>query len=125
MINTDISINDHTIFTDKVAGRHRQCPTWIGVMTFEIDTEGEINLPQIVRNGKDQSKLVGNGVILIAENRDGEIVLFDDLASKLRSRWRYCQQVGAKVSNGIVDRLQSFQLRIAIRSPGASIKVED
>ena len=125
MINTDISINDHTIFTDDVAGRHRQCPTWVGVMTFEIDTEGEINLPQIVRNGKDQSKLVGNGVILIAENRDGEIVLFDDLASKLRSRWRYCQQVGAKVSNGIVDRLQSFQLRVAIRSPGASIKVED
>ena len=94
-------------------------------MTFEIDTEGEINLPQIVRNGKDQSKLVGNGVILIAENRDGEVVLFDDLASKLRSRWRYCQQVGAKVSNGIVDRLQSFQLRVAIRSPGASIKVEN
>jgi len=125
MIDTDIGINDHTIFTDDVAGRHRQCPTWVGVVTFEIDTEGEINLPQIVRNGKDQSKLVGNGVILIAENRDGEIVLFDDLASKLRSRWRYCQQVGAKVSNGIVDRLQSFQLRIAIRSPGASIKVED
>ncbi|MDH3868449.1 MAG: hypothetical protein OET08_03685 [Desulfuromonadales bacterium] len=125
MIDTDIGINDHTIFTDDVAGRHRQCPTWVGVMTFEIDTEGEINLPQIVRNVKDQSKLVGNGVILIAENRDGEIVLFDDLASKLRSRWRYCQQVGAKVSNGIVDRLQSFQLRIAIRSPGASIKVED
>ena len=93
-------------------------------MTFEIDSEGEINFPQIVRNGEDQSKLVGNGVILIAENRDGEIVLFDDLASKLRSRWRYCQQVGAKVSNGIVDRLQSFQLRVAIRSPGASIKVE-
>ena len=125
MIDTDIGINDHTIFTDEVAGRHRQCPTWIGVMTFEIDTEGEINFPQTVRNGEDQSKLVGNGVILIAENRDGEIVLFDDLASKLRSRWRYCQQVGAKVSNGIVDRLQSFQLRIAIRSPGASIKVED
>lgn len=125
MIDTDIGINDHTIFTDDVAGRHRQCPTWVGVMTFEIDTEGEINLPQIVRNGKDQSKLVGNGVILIAENRDGEIVFFDDLASKLRSRWRYCQQVGAKVSNGIVDRLQSFQLRVAIRSPGASIKVEN
>ena len=125
MIDTDIGINDHTIFTDEVAGRHRQCPTWVGVMTFEIDTEGEINLPQIVRNGKDQSKLVGNGVILIAENRDGEIVLFDDLASKLRSRWRYCHQVGAKVSNGIVDRLQSFQLRVAVRSPGASIKVQD
>ena len=85
MIDTDIGINDHTIFTDEVAGRHRQCPTWIGVMTFEINTEGEINFPQIVRNGEDQSKLVGNGVILIAENRDGEIVLFDDLASKLRS----------------------------------------
>ena len=125
MIDTDVGINDHTIFTDKVAGRHRQCPTWLGVMTFEIDTEGEINFPQIVRNGEDQSKLVGNGVILIAENRDGEIVFFDDLASKLRSRWRYCQQVGAKVGNGIVDRLQSFQLRVAIRSPGASIKVED
>jgi len=94
-------------------------------MTFEIDSEGEINFSQIVRNGEDQSKLVSNGVILIAENRDGEIVLLDDLASKLRSRWRDCQQVSAKVSNGIVDRLQSFQLRVAIRSPGASIKVED
>jgi hypothetical protein len=93
-------------------------------MTFEIDSEGEINFSQIVRNGKDQSKLVGNGVVMIAENRDGEIVLFDDLASKLRSRWRDCQQGGAKVNNGIVDRLQSFQLRVAIRSPGASVKVE-
>jgi hypothetical protein len=54
-------------------------------MTFEIDSEGEINFSQIVRNGEDQSKLVSNGVILIAENRDGEIVLLDDLASKLRS----------------------------------------
>ena len=93
-------------------------------MTFEIDSEREINFSQIVRNGKDQSKLVGNGVVLIAENRDGEIVLFDDLASKLRSRWRDCQKRGAKVNNGIVDRLQSFQLRVAIRSPGASVKVE-
>jgi len=93
-------------------------------MTFEIDSEREINFSQIVRNVKDQSKLVGNGVVLIAENRDGEIVLFDDLASKLRSRWRDCQQGGAKVNNSIVDRLQSFQLRVAIRSPGASVKVE-
>lgn len=123
MIESDVGIKDHTIFTDEVAGRHRQCPAWICVMTFEIDSEGEINFPQIVRNGEDQSKLVGNSVILITENRDGEIVLFYDLASKLRSRWRDCQQVGAKVSNGIVDRLQSFQLRVAIRSPGASIKV--
>ena len=125
MIDTDIGINDHTIFTDEVAGRHRQCPTWISVMTFEIDSEGEINFSQIVRNGEDQSKLVGNGVFLIAENRNGKIVFFDNLASKLRSRWRDCQQGGAKVNNGIVDRLQSFQLRVAIRSPGASVKVED
>ncbi len=124
MIDTDIGINDHTVFTDEVTGRHRQCPTWIRVMTFEIDSEREINFSQIVRNGEDQSKLVGNGVVLIAENRDGKIVLFDDLASKLRPRWRDCQQGGTKFNNGIVDRLQSFQLRIAIRSPGASVKVE-
>ncbi len=125
MIDTDVGIKDHTIFADEVAGRHRQSPARVSVMAFEIDSEGEINFSQSVGNGEDQSKLFSNGVVLVAENRDGQIVLFDDLASKLGSRWRDCQQGGAKINNGIVDRLQSLQLRIAIRSPGPSVKVED
>jgi hypothetical protein len=38
-------------------------------MTFEIDSEGEVNFSQIIRNGDDQAKLVSNDVALITENR--------------------------------------------------------
>lgn len=99
VIKPDIGIKYRSIFADEVTGRHRQGPALVTVMSFEIDSEGKVNFSQFVRNGKDYSKLVGNDVVLIAENRDGEIVLFDDLASELRSRWRDCQKAGAKINN--------------------------
>jgi hypothetical protein len=52
-------------------------------------------------------------------------VFFDELPGKLRTRWGDCQQGGSAIKNVLMDCLQSFQLRVAIRSPGASVKVED
>ena len=52
MIDTDVGIKDHTIFTYEIAGGHRQRPVWISIMPFEIDAEGEINFSQAVGNGE-------------------------------------------------------------------------
>jgi hypothetical protein len=99
MIEPDIGVKYRSIFTNDVAGRHRQGPALIAVMSFEVDSEGKINFSQLIRNSEDYSILVGNDVVLITEDRDGEIVFLYDLASELRSRWRDCQQAGAKINN--------------------------
>jgi hypothetical protein len=69
MIDADVCIKDYAVFTDKVACWHRQRPAGVSIVTFEIDSEGEVNFSQIIRNGDDQAKLVSNDVALITENR--------------------------------------------------------
>jgi len=53
-------------------------------MACEIDAEGEIDFSQVGGHAENQAELAGNDIVLIAENWNRQIVLLDDLASKLR-----------------------------------------
>lgn len=116
---------DPAVLGYDVAGRHRQLPGIIAVVPLEVNSKGAVNLAQFFRQRENQAEFPGQRIVLVEQNRDRQVEFLDLLPGKLGSNGGDGQQGGAAFENCRVDRLQSFQLRVAIRSPGAPVEAQN
>jgi len=93
-------------------------------MPFEIDAEGKVGLAQFLRQGEYQAESYGQGIALIGEDRKAQIEFFYQLAGKLGATGGDGQQGSAAIEKSLVELLQNFQFRIAVRSPGSPEEVQ-
>jgi hypothetical protein len=70
----------------------------------------------------DQSEDFCHFIARVAENVEGQAVFLDEFAIEFFDLGRNGYQGGAKVRYGACGLLKSFQLQVAVRSPGAAIK---
>jgi len=67
---------------------HRQCPGIITVVCGKIDFKGIVNPLQLFRQGEFYSQACRNGVVRIADDREGEFLLLCDSVVVLFQLWR-------------------------------------
>ena len=113
------------VLGDDVAGRHWQCPGIIAVVSFEVDSERAVNLAQFIRQSENQAEFLGECIVLVNQDRYCQVEFLNLLPGKLGPYRGDGQQGGTAFKNGLVIRLQSFQLRVAVRSPGPAVEGED
>ena len=116
---------DDTAGIDDEPARHWQRPAILAVANGKIIAKAQINLLQIVRQLEPKPELGRIFVAVVAKHIEADFILFDQRSAYVR-RLR-CDRADPRAQFLQCTRhlLQSIQLCIAIRSPGAAKEGQD
>jgi hypothetical protein len=113
---------DHALAVQDIAGGKRQRPAVVAIAGRQIDTELQIERPEIFRQAPSQAVGGGSQVPGIAEDLELQLVLLDKAAVPVVDLGRDGDDRRAGFLDLIMYRVQSIQLCIAVRSPIAAVE---
>ena len=87
MVRVDGGIPDNPLLVDNEACRHRQLPRGIAVKTFQVDTESLVDFLQVFWQLPDQVELPGNGVVVVMQQVEAQMVFLNRGAQESRLLW--------------------------------------
>jgi hypothetical protein len=121
----NIHASDKTLAIDDKSAWHRQCPQFVTIKSNEIYSKTAVQLPELPWQGKHKTEPRGDGIVFINQHGKGKMFLFNNLLRVFFELWGDDDNGGAKCFNILRYFLQSFQLRVAVRSINTSVKTDN